>query len=165
MLQEQNLPQKTSNGKVCFLIPHWRNRSLTMHFPCRPYPYNINSLFFFFLWPISYSLAFQLWNKKLKFCTTYLTEETRIQPGQFSREVLFIHVVEVVEGCSRGVTLLHQLQHRGHARTLKLRQNGSSFKFVVHHFHVGLDAANEIGALRKFHKTMLHISHTPTNCK
>lgn len=46
---------------------------------------------------------------------THLAEEPRIQPSQLLGQVTLIHVVEVMERSTGGETLLHQLEHSGHA--------------------------------------------------
>lgn len=43
--------------------------------------------------------------------TPDLAKESGVEPGELFRQELLVHVVEVVEGCARGISLLHQLEH------------------------------------------------------
>lgn len=45
----------------------------------------------------------------------HLAEESGVEARQLVRHVLFVHVVELVEGSSGGEAPLHQVQHRHHA--------------------------------------------------
>lgn len=45
----------------------------------------------------------------------HLAEESRVEARQLVRHVLFVHVVELMEGSSGGEAPLHQVQHRHHA--------------------------------------------------
>lgn len=52
-----------------------------------------------------------------------------------------------MERSTGGETLLHQLEHSGHAWTLELWQDGSTLKLMVNHLNVGLDTTDEVCAL------------------
>lgn len=43
-----------------------------------------------------------------------LAEETRLEPGQFRRQVRFVHGVQLGELRAGWKALLHQIQHRNH---------------------------------------------------
>ncbi|CAG9132126.1 unnamed protein product, partial [Plutella xylostella] len=67
---------------------------------------------------------------------------------QLRRQIRLVHLVQVVEGRARRVAVLHQLQHGDGSRTFQLRQHEARLEGRAHHARVGLDAADEVCALR-----------------
>lgn len=58
---------------------------------------------------------------------THLTEQARVEAGEFGRHVLLVHVVEFMERSSGGEAALHEVQHRHHTCGKREDRKFSSF--------------------------------------
>lgn len=68
-----------------------------------------------YLNPAVHFVFLQRGRKTLKLLCSHLAEESWIQASEFVGHILFVHVVELVEGGSGWEAALHQVQHRHHA--------------------------------------------------